>query len=121
MLHILIMTISAGLNVLKTAKDFFFPDKTINEVKAILSKDMADDIGSLREQIRDHRQVLEKLVEQVRADRDMLEKHNDVLIKLSEAAQQTVAEVARLRVVSYWAIGLAGLSILLAVLVWILK
>jgi len=121
MIHIPIMAISAGLNILKTAKDLFYPDQTINEAEAILRKSVANDIGPLQEQICDHRQVIDKLVGQVKADKDMIEKHNEVLINLSEAAQQTIAEVASLRLISCWAIGLAGLSVLLAVLVVVLK
>jgi cell division septum initiation protein DivIVA len=82
---------------------------------------MADDVGSLQEQVRIHRQVIDRLVEQVKADKDMLEKHNEVLIQLSEAAQQIAIAEARLRAISYWAIGLAGLALLLATLSVVLR
>src|SRR2546430_3018560 len=44
--------ISASLELLKNAKRFFYPNKTINEALAISSKRMADDVGSLQEQLR---------------------------------------------------------------------
>ena len=112
---------SAGLDLLKKAKEWFYPDRTINEAEAILRNRMADDVGSLQEQMRDHRQVIDKLVEQVKADKDLLQKHNEVLIELSEEAQMTAAAVARLRILSYGAIGLAGVSVLAAILLAILK
>ena len=52
---------STGLDLLKKAKEWFYPDKTINEAEAILRKRMAEDVGSLQEQLRDHRQVIDKL------------------------------------------------------------
>ena len=113
--------ISASLELLKNAKQFFYPNKTINEALAISSKRMADDVGSLQEQLRAHRQVLDKVVEQLRADKDMIEKHNEVLIQLSEATQQAIAGVARLQFVSYCAIGFAVLSTLAAAWVWFYK
>src|SRR2546428_4725648 len=106
---------TAALDLLKKAKEWFYPDKTINEAEAILRKRMADDVGSLQEQLRDHRQVIDKLVEQVKADKDMIQKHNEVLIQLSERAQQAVVGVKRLRTLSYLAIGLAGFSAFAAI------
>ena len=112
---------TAGLELLKKAKEWFYPDKTINEAEAILRKRMAEDVGSLQEQIRDHRQVIDKLVEQVKADKDMIQKHNEILIQLTEQAQQAVAGTARLRILCYSAIGLAGLSAFAVILLVILK
>ena len=112
---------TAALDLLKKAKEWFYPNKTINEAEAILRKRMADDVGSLQEQLQDHRQVIDKLVEQVKADKDMIQKHNEVLIQLSERAQQAVVGVKRLRTLSYLAIGLAGLSALAAIVLAVLK
>src|SRR5439155_13047323 len=112
---------SAGLELLRKAKEWFYPDKTINEAEAILRKRMAEDVGSLQEQIRDHRQVIDKLVEQVKADKDMIQKHNEVLIQLSEQAQEAVAGVVRLRILAYLATGLAGLSVVAVIVLAILK
>jgi len=112
---------STGLDLLKKAKEWFYPDKTINEAEAILRKRMAEDVGSLQEQLRDHRQVIDKLVEQVKADKDMIQKHNEVLIQLSEQAQQAVAGVVRLRTLCYSAVGLACLSILTTIFLAIRK
>ena len=112
---------TAALDLLKKAKEWFYPNKTINEAEAILRKRMADDVGSLQEQLRDHRQVIDKLVEQVKADKDMIQKHNEVLIQLSERAQQALVGMKRLRTLSYLAIGLAGLSALAAIVLAILK
>jgi hypothetical protein len=117
-----IMTgISASLQLLQNARDLFRRDKTISEAAAISRKRMADDVGSLQEQLRAHREVIDKLVEQAKADKDMLEKHNDVLIQLSGAIQEAVTSVTRVRIVAYWAIGLAGSSVLLAILLLVLR
>jgi len=116
-----IIATKTGLDILRKAKEWFYPDKTLSEAEAILRKRMADDVGSLQEQVRTHRQVIDKLVEQVKADKDMLEKHNEVLIHLSEAAQHVDAALARQRIVSYFAIGLAALSLFAAVLFRVLK
>jgi hypothetical protein len=51
----------------------------------------------------------------------MLEKHNEVLIQLSEAAQELAVAQAKTRTISYWAFGLAGLGITLAILFGTLK
>src|SRR2546425_11009382 len=112
---------TAALDLLKKAKEWFYPNKTINEAEAILRKRMADDVGSLQEQLQDHRQVIDKLVEQVKADKDMIQKHNEVLIQLSERAQQALVGMKRLRTLSYLAIGLAGLSALAAIVLAILQ
>jgi len=112
---------TAALDLLKKAKEWFYPNKTINEAEAILRKRMADDVGSLQEQLQDHRQVIDKLVEQVKADKDMIQKHNEVLIQLSERAQQALVGMKRLRTLSYLAIGLAGLSALAAIVLAVLK
>ncbi|MDB6024096.1 MAG: hypothetical protein JWM68_319 [Verrucomicrobiales bacterium] len=116
-----IMATKTGLDILLKAKDWFYPNKTLAEAEDILKKRMADDVGSLQEQVRLHRQVIDRLVEQVKADKDMLEKHNEVLIHLSEAAEEVASAQARLRVITYWAIGLAGLSLVSGVLYWVLK
>jgi septal ring factor EnvC (AmiA/AmiB activator) len=100
---------SGGLHLFNAVKDFLFQDR----VKTKLN-DVANDVGSLQEKIRDHRQD----IDQVKTD---IEKHKKDLNNLREEAQQTGTEVAKLRIVSYWAIGLAGLSVLLAVLVWVFK
>jgi hypothetical protein len=116
-----IIATKAGLDVLRKAKEWFYPDKTLSEAEAILRKRIADDVGSLQEQVRTHRQVIDKLVDQVKADKDMIEKHNEVLIHLSEAAQQVDTALARQRIASYCAMGIAGLSLLAAVLIRFLK
>ena len=112
---------STGLDLLKKAKEWFYPDKTINDAEAILRKRMAEDVGSLQEQLRDHRQVIDKLVEQVKADKDMIQKHNEVLIQLSEQAQQVIAGATKLRLLSYSALVLAGLSAATAIILAIIK
>ena len=61
------------------------------------------------------------MVEQVKADKDLIEKHNEVLITLSETAQQIATAQAKLRAACYWAIGLAGLSVLSVILLWVMK
>ena len=116
-----IIATKTGLEILQKAKQWFYPDKTLGEAEAILRKRIADDVGSLQEQVRTHRQVIDKLVEQVKADKDMIEKHNEVLIHLSEAAQQFAAALTNLRITSYVAIGLAGLSLVAAILFKVLK
>lgn len=113
--------ISASLELLRKAKEFFYPDKTINDAVAISHKRMAADVGSLQEQLRTHREVIDKLVEQVKAGKDLIEKHNDVLIQLSEATREAVAGLAGLRTLSYCAIGLAGVSLCAAILLVIFK
>jgi len=82
---------------------------------------MADEVGSLQDQMHDHRQVIDKLVEQVKADKDMIQKHNEVLIQLSEQAQEAVAGVLKLRILAYSATGLAGLSVVAVIMLAILK
>jgi predicted P-loop ATPase/GTPase len=112
---------TAGLDLLKKAKEWFYPDKTINEAEAILRNRLAEDVGSLQEQIRNHRQVIDKLVEQVKADKDMIQKHNEVLIQVSEQAQQAAVGLFRSRILSYAAMVLAGLSVLATICLAILK
>jgi CRISPR/Cas system-associated endonuclease Cas1 len=116
-----IIATKTGLEILQKAKEWFYPDKTLKEAEAILSKRIADDVGSLQEQVRTHRQVLDKLVDQVKADKDLIEKHNEVLIHLSQIAQQVAASQAKSRLISYCAIAIAGLSLLLAFLFRVLK
>jgi septal ring factor EnvC (AmiA/AmiB activator) len=91
--------------------------KTINEEVAMSTKPIAHDVGTLQEQFK-------KLDAQVKTDKDTIEKHDKALIELTEATQQVLAAISkldaqltRLRIVSHRAIGLAGLSILAAILV----
>jgi uncharacterized protein YaiI (UPF0178 family) len=98
----ILIVIAKGLEVLKTVGELYYPDKISSKVEAML-------------------------VEQNRA-KEMIEKHEEDIFKLSEKAQQADAEMARLRSeaarsrsVSCWAIGLAGLSVLLAVLAVVRK
>ena len=114
-----IIATKTGLEILQKAKEWFYPNKTLTEAEDILGQRMANDVGSLQEQVRLHRQVMDKLVEQVKADKEMIEKHNEVLIHLSETIEQLAVSQARLRAASYWGIGLAGLS-LLAMIVFVL-
>ena len=116
-----IIATKTGLEILQKAKEWFYPNKTLSEAEAILSKRIAGDVGSLQEQVRAHREVIDKLVDQVKADKDMIEKHNEVLIHLSETAQHAAVAQAKLRLISFWAIGMAGLSLLTAILFWVLK
>lgn len=116
-----IIATRAGLEILQKAKEWFYPDKNLKEAEAILSKRIADDVGSLQEQLRAHRQVIDKLVDQVKADKDMLEKHNEVLISLSESVQQIEMALSQLRRISSWAMATAGLSLLVAILFRMLK
>jgi len=106
-----IMATKASLEILQKAKQWFYPDKTLREAEAILSKRIVEDVGSLQEQIRIHRQVIDKLVEQVKADKDLIEKHNEVLIQLSETTELIGAALTRLRAISYTAVGLGILSL----------
>ena len=117
---VILETIAAGLNILEKGKKWFHPDKTINEAEAILRKHIPDDVRALQEQTKAQRQAIDRMVEQLKANKEMIEKHNEVLINLSEAARQAVGEISRLRVLSYWAIGLAGLSIAAAILLAVL-
>jgi hypothetical protein len=114
-----IMATKASLEILQKAKQWFYPDKTLSEAEAILSKRIVDDVGSLHEQIRIHRQVIDKLVEQVKADKDLIEKHNEVLIQLSETTQLIGDALTRLRAISYASIGLAILSLAACVVLWL--
>lgn len=116
-----IMATKTGIDLLRKAKDLFYPDKALSDAEAILRKRMADDVGSLQEQVRNHRDVMDKLVEQVRADKDLLEKHNEVLIRLGEAAEELAERYARLQIVCYVALGIAGVSLLVAILFKVLK
>ncbi|NBV21732.1 MAG: hypothetical protein EBS05_07395 [Proteobacteria bacterium] len=116
-----IIATRAGLEILQKAKEWFYPDKNLKEAEAILSKRIADDVGSLQEQLCAHRQVIDKLVNQVKADKDMLEKHNEVLINLSESVQQIEMALSQLRRISSWAMATAGLSLLVAILFRMLK
>jgi glutaredoxin 2 len=116
-----IIATKASLEILQKAKEWFYPNKTLREAEAILSKRIADDVGSLQEQMRTHRQVIDKLVEQVKADKDLIEKHNEVLIQLSETSQQVAAVLARLRIVSYSAMGLAVLALAAVIVLWSFK
>lgn len=116
-----IIATKSGLDILQKAKEWFYPGKTLSEAEAILSKRIADDVGSLQEQVRLHRQVIDKLVEQVKADKDMIEKHNEVLIQLSETAQELAAAQAKLRTGLYGSFTVALLALAAALLVWFLK
>jgi hypothetical protein len=107
---------SAGLDLLKKAKEWFYPDTTISDAEAIMRKRMADDVGSLQAQIQVHRTVIDKLVVQAKADKEMILRHNEVLIQLSEEAQRAAAKVGQLRILAFWAIGIAGLSVFVAIL-----
>jgi hypothetical protein len=117
----IIAGISTSVQLLKSAKEFFYPNKTIDEASAISSKQMAQDVGTLQEQLKAHREVIDRLVEQVKADKDMIEKHNEVLIQLGEAAQEALADAAKLRIIALCAIGISALACVGAILVAILK
>jgi hypothetical protein len=106
-----ILATKTGLEMLQRAKEWFYPDKNIKEAEDLLRKRMADDLGSLQEQIRNHREVMDKLVDQVKADKEMIEKHNEVMIQLSQAAEQTAIAHANLRFLCFSAIGVAGLAL----------
>jgi hypothetical protein len=102
---VILETIAAGLNILEKGKNWFYPDKTINEAEAILRKHIPDDVRALQEQTKAQRQVIDRMVEQLKANKEMIEKHNEVLINLSKAARQAVGGIARLRILSYWQSG----------------
>ena len=85
-----IMATKASLEILQKAKQWFYPDKTLREAEAILSKRIVDDVGSLQEQIQIHRQVIDKLVEQVKADKDL------IIEKLSETYGLSKREILRI-------------------------
>ncbi len=108
----IIVGTSSALDILAKAKKWLSADKTIEEAEGILNKRVAADVGSLQEQVRDHRSVIDKLVEQVKADKDMLEEHNEILIRLSEEIQRIGPELAGARTRSYWAIGIGALALL---------
>ena len=114
-----IMATRASLEILQKAKQWFYRDKTLSEAEAILSKRIVDDVGSLQEQIRNHRQVIDKLVEQVKADKELIEKHNEVLIQLSETTPLIGAALTRLRAITYASIGLAILSLVACAVLWL--
>ncbi len=116
-----ILATKASLDMLQKAKAWFYPSKTLNEAEEILAKRVANDVESLQQQIQTHRQVMDKLVEQVKADKDMIEKHNEVLIQLSETMQEVGATLSKLRVTCYWALGLAGVSLCAAIILKFLK
>jgi len=113
------MATRASLEILQKAKQWFYRDKTLSEAEAILSKRIVDDVGSLQEQIRNHRQVIDKLVEQVKADKELIEKHNEVLIQLSETTPLIGAALTRLRAITYASIGLAILSLVACAVLWL--
>lgn len=101
-----------GLKILKVAKETFYPDKAMKEAQLLLKQEMAGNVQSLQAQVQAHRQIMDRLVEQVSADKELIEKHNEILIHLSEAADQTTLTLARLRMFTYLSAGLAALSIL---------
>jgi hypothetical protein len=115
------MLVREGLKILKVGKETFYPNKTIKEAESLLRKEMEGNVQSLQAQVQAHRQVMDKLIDQVKADKEMIEKHNEVLIHLSEAAEQAAQDLGRLRVMAYCAIGVAGLSLLGGALLGILK
>lgn len=117
----IIAGISTSLQLLKSAKNFFYPNKVMDEATKISAQRMADDVGSLQEQLKAHREVIDRLVVQVKADKDMIEKHNEVLIQLGETAQQAVAEAAKLRVLALWAIGVSAAALLGVIVTAIFK
>ena len=93
---------------LRAPKVFFYPNKAVNDAMLLASRRMANDVGSLQEQLKAHREVIDKLVEQVRVSEDLIEKHNEVLIQLGEATQQAVSDAEKLRVLAWWAIGISA-------------
>jgi len=117
----IIAGISTSLQLLKSAKEFFYPNKNIDEAKAITSRRMADDVGPLQEQLKAHREVIDRLVEQVRADKDMIEKHNEIIIQLGEATQEAITDAAKLRTLLWCAISLGALAVATTGLVLIFK
>ena len=117
----IIAGISTSLQLLKSAKGLLYPNKAVNDAMLLASRRMADDVGSLQEQLRAHRDVIDKLVEQVRVSEDLIEKHNEVLIQLGEATQQAVSDAEKLRVLARWTIGLSAAAVVGVILVAVLK
>ena len=117
----IIAGISTSLQLLRSARNLLSPNKTANDAMLIASRRMADDVGSLQEQLKAHRGVIDKLVAQVMVDEEMIEKHNDILIQLSEAAQEALSEASKLRVLAQWAIGLSAAAMVAAAVAIVFK
>ncbi len=117
----IIAGISTSLQLLRSAKNFFYPNKILDEAATIASQRTADDVGSLQEQLKAHREVIDRLVEQVKADKDMIEKHNEVLIQLGETVQEALTEGAKLRLLARWAIGLSMAAVVAVIVELSLK
>src|SRR5256885_7468590 len=104
------MFVREGMKILKVAKETFYPDKAMKEAQSLLKNEVAGDVHSFQAQVQAHRQIMDKLVEQIRADKELIEKHNEILIHLSEAADEAALSVARLRLINYCSLGLAILA-----------
>lgn len=89
-----IVTIVSGvLALLKTAKETFFDDTTINEAEEISKRKIEDNVESLKDQVNNQRDIIEKLVEQVKSNKDRIEQNIEIMVKISEAIKQTASRL----------------------------
>ena len=111
----IITGIAASLQLLKGAKELLYSDKSLVEALGITSKRVSGNVGSLQEQVREHREAISKLVEEARASQQIIEKHNQVLVQLGEATQQLAANLVKQRRLTWLAAGVAVVSVLVTI------
>ena len=110
----IITGISTSVQLLKSAKKLLYPDKEAADANEFLRIQLANDVGSLQEQMKGCRRVVDKLLQQAKADREMLEQHNEVLIQLGEATQEALADISKVCTLAKWALGVAVTALLVA-------
>ena len=67
--------VEAGAKMLRAAKETFFDDSTIKEAETISKSQLTGSVETLKEQVNTQRQVIDKLVEQIKANKEMIKIH----------------------------------------------
>jgi hypothetical protein len=117
----IITGISTSVQLLKSAKKLLYPEKNSVDANDLLRIQLANDVGSLQEQVKACRRVADKLLEQAKADREMLERHNEVLIQIGEATQEALADISGICRLAKWALGFSVVAVAVAAVALILR
>ena len=97
----------AAMHSAEFIKKTVFDNRKMDELKTKTH----EHVSSLAEQVELNRAIVGQVVEQLAEGKSAIEKHNEILLTLSEAAQSSAQEIRRLRVVAYAALVLSAVSL----------
>lgn len=97
----------AALRSAEFIKTAFFDSRKIEELK----NKTHEHVSSLAEQVELNRAIVNQVVEQLAEGKGAIERHNEILITLSQAAESAAGEMRRLRAMVWAALGVSAVSL----------